>query len=148
MPEPLSWFDADRVADDARERLRGHFRQRRPVGVVGQGERQLEFYRRLTVVSAGVIVPQGDEPAGVLETLEHGGVIVPGELAAAARLPAAPPALLRLAARAEPSTRRMLKAKRDTDERPAVQRLRERFIAAAVAHAEVHRRLEEWTPRG
>jgi hypothetical protein len=144
----LGWLKAETLDDDARKRLRAHLRERRPVGVVGQGERQLEFYARLTVSSAGAFVWPGHEPWGVLESAEHGAVIVSPEVVAAAELPALPPSLHRLAARVGPSNQRLSRAKEATDERPAVQRLRERFIAAAVAHAELHRRLEEWAPRG
>ncbi len=147
MPERIAWYDADRVPDDAVARLHAHFRERRPVGVVGQGETQRAFYARLTVTSAGVLEAEGVEAWGVLESAEHGAVLVPAELAAASVLPALPPALQRLAARVGPANRRLRQAKDATDARPAVQRFRERFIAAAVAHAELHRRLEEWQPR-
>lgn len=143
----LGWLTAEALDEDARKRLRAHLRERRPVGVVGQGERQFEFYARLTVSSAGAFAIPGHEPWGVLESAEHGAVIVSPEVVAAADLPGLPPALDRLAARIGPSNLRLARAKAATDERPAVQRLRERFIAAAVAHAELHRRLEEWAPR-
>jgi hypothetical protein len=143
----LGWLKAETLDDDARKRLRAHLRERRPIGVVGQGERQYEFYARLTVSSAGAFAPAGYEPWGVLESHEHGAVIVTPEVVAAAELPPLPPALDRLAARIGPSNGRLTRAKQATDERPAVRRLRERFIAAAVAHAELHRRLEEWVPR-
>lgn len=145
--ESIGWYDAARVPDDDLATLHAHFRTRRAVGVVGQGELQRSFYARLTVTSAEVFEAEGVEPWGVLESAEHGAVLVPAELAAATTLPELPPALHRLAARVGPVTRRLQQAKRATDERPAVQRLRERFIAAAVAHAEVHRKLEEWRPR-
>ncbi|MFK4731514.1 hypothetical protein ROT00_17630 [Agromyces mediolanus] len=147
MPERIAWFDAGRVPDDSVAVLWKHFRERRAVGVVGQGEGQRAFYSRLTVTSAGVFEAEGVEPWGVIESAEYGAVLVPAELAAAATLPALPAGLQRLAARVGPSNRRLQQAKQATDARPAVRRLRERFIAAAVAHAEVHRRLEEWRPR-
>jgi hypothetical protein len=147
VPERISWYDADRVPDDAVAGLHAHFRERRAVGVVGQGEEQRAFYARLTVTSAAVFEAEGVEPWGVLESAEHGAVLVPAELAAATTLPALPPALHRLAARVGPANRRLQQAKEVTDGRPAVQRFRERFIAAAVAHAALHRKLEEWQPR-
>ncbi|MFD6054455.1 hypothetical protein [Agromyces sp. NPDC060279] len=147
--ESIDWYDPGRVPDDAVAKLHAHFRARRPVGVVGQGELQRSFYARLTITSAAVFdgEAEGVEPWGVLESAEYGAVLVPAELAAATTLPELPPALHRLASRVGPVTRRLEQAKRATDERPAVQRFRERFIAAAVAHAELHRRLEEWQPR-
>ena len=76
----LGWLTAEALDDDARKRLRAYLRERRPIGVVGQGERQFEFYARLTVSSAGAFAPPGHEPWGVLESAEHGAVIVAPEV--------------------------------------------------------------------
>jgi hypothetical protein len=140
-----AWLCLDRVDHAQRRELSGHFRERRPVGVVGQGVRNDEFYRSLTVRSAGGYVVQGLDAWGVLESVEHGAVLVPHALAVAADLPPLPPALRRMAARVGPMARRLRQAQEACDARPGVRRLRERFIAVAVAHADLHRRLEAWT---
>jgi hypothetical protein len=140
-----AWLDLDRLEPAQRRAVTAHFRDRRAVGLVGQGERNDEFYRALTVRSAGGFVVQGIDPWGVLESIEYGAVVVPHALVLAADLPALPPALRRLAARVGPIGRRLRLAQEACDARPGVQRLRERFIAAAVAHADLHRRLESWS---
>lgn len=125
--------------------MTAHLRARRPAGVVGQGERNDEFYRRLTVRSAGGFVATDLDPWGILESIEYGAVVVPHALALGADLPSLPPALHRLAARVGPAARRLESAQEACDARPAVRRLRDRFIAAAMAHADLHRRLESWS---
>lgn len=140
------WFDPDRL-DPARQRAAAaYLRQLRPIGVVGQGERNDAFLVRLTVRSSGTFESPGLEPWGVLETLEHGAVIVPSAIASATMLPTLPVPLRRLGARIGPTTRRLEVAQRAVEERPAVRRIRDRFVAAAVAHATLHRQLEAWTP--
>jgi hypothetical protein len=139
------WLAPDRLEPAQWRAVKGHLRERRPVGVVGQGERNDAFYRSLTVRSAGGFVVQDLDAWGVLESAEHGAVLVPHALAEAAELPPLPPALRRLAARVGPTGRRLRLAQEACDAKPGVRRLRERFIAAAVAHAELHRRLEAWS---
>lgn len=112
--------------------------------MVGQGERNDDFYRSLTARSAGGFEVDELDPWGVIESIEYGAVVVPHALALAAELPPLPPALRRLAARIGPVSRRLELAQEACNAKPTVQRLRERFIAAAVAHADLHRRLESW----
>lgn len=140
-----AWLDVARLDAAHRRALSLHLRERRPVGMVGQGERNLEFYRALTVRSAEPFVVDGLEPWGILESVEHGAVVVPHALVLATDLPPLPPALRRLAARVGPMARRLQRAQEACDARPTVRRLRERFIGAAVAHADLHRRLESWS---
>lgn len=141
---PPEWLVLDRLDPAQRRALTVHFRERRHVGMVGQGTRNDEFYRSLTVRSAGGFLAQGLDPWGILESVEYGAVVVPHAIAIGADLPPLPPALRRLAARIGPISRRLQLAQEACDAKPAVQRNRERFLAAAVAHADLHRRLESW----
>ena len=138
------WFDPE-LLDPAQRRVAiTYLRLRRPNGVVGQGERNDAFLGALTVRSAGTFELEGSAPWGLLETVEHGAVIVPAELTVATRLAKLPVALRRLGARIGPITRRLEVAQAAVEKRPAVRRLRDRFVAAGVAHAALHRQLEEW----
>lgn len=138
------WLVLDRLEPAQRRTVSAHFKERRHVGMVGQGVRNDEFYRSLTVRSAGGFVTQDLDPWGILESVEYGAVVVPHAIALGADLPPLPPALRRLAARVGPVSRRLHLAQEACDAKPAVRRHRERFIAAAVAHADLHRRLESW----
>jgi hypothetical protein len=138
------WLVLDRLEPVQRRAASAHLRERRDVGMVGQGARNDEFYRSLTVRSAGGFVVPDLEPWGVLESVEHGAVVVPHVVTLGAEVPPLPPELRRLAARIGPVSRRLRLAQERSDAKPAVRRHRERFIAAAVAHADLHRRLESW----
>jgi len=140
-----AWLHPDQLDPAQRRAMSSHFRDRRPAGMVGQGERNDEFYRSLTVRSCGGFVVTDLEPWGILESIEHGAVVVPHVVVSASDLPPLPPALRRLAARVGPVSRRLQLAQEACDARPTVLRLRQRFLAAAVAHADLHRRLESWS---
>ncbi|WP_350348567.1 hypothetical protein ABIQ69_01165 [Agromyces sp. G08B096] len=139
-----TWLVLDRLDPPRRRAALAHLRGHRPVGMVGQGVRNERFYRDLTVRSVAAFTDDDVEPWGILETVEHGAVVVPYEIALAADLPRAPVALRRLAARVGPMNQRLARAQAARDASPAVVRLRERFIAAAIAHATLHRQLELW----
>lgn len=142
----LGWYDPERLDASARRATSSYLRLRRPIGVVGQSERNDAFLRELTVRSASTFESEGMVPWGILETEGHGAVVVPADLAAAANVPRSAIALRRLAARVGPMQRRLEAAQAAIEERPAVRRLRTRFIAAAVAHAALFRQLEDWSP--
>lgn len=140
------WFDPE-LLDPAQLRVAiAYLRLRRPTGVVGQGARNDAFLGALTVRSAGTFELEGSAPWGLLESVEHGAVIVPAELTVATRLAKLPVSLRRLGDRIGPITRRLEIAQAAVEERPGVRRLRDRFVAAAVAHAALHRQLGEWRP--
>ncbi|WP_146185011.1 hypothetical protein [Agromyces badenianii] len=140
----LGWYDPETLEPSQRRALSAYLRLRRPIGVVGQGERNDAFLRELTVRSAAAFEVDGMETWGILETVEHGALVVPADLAAAATVARASVALRRLGARVGPTRRRLEAAQAAVEERPAVRRLRARFIAAAVAHAALHGQLERW----
>ncbi|HEY6799290.1 MAG TPA: hypothetical protein VI121_01510 [Agromyces sp.] len=141
-----AWFDADLLDPAQRRAAIAYLRLRRPIGVVGQGERNDAFLDSLTVRSGGTFIADGLEPWGLLETAEHGAVVVPAEITMGARLPRLPLPLRRLGARIGPAVRRLASAQASVEERPSVRRLRDRFVAAAVAHSDLHRQLEAWRP--
>lgn len=142
----LDWFRPERLDAAEQRRVAQHLHDVRPFGVVGQGSRNETFYRTLTVRSASRFDVPGLQPWGVVETVELGGVVVPPELVSGADLPRLPVPLRKLAARVGPTRARFLAAQAQSEARPAVVRLRKRFLNAAVADARLHRQLEEWTP--